>query len=101
RGERTLWYAGVANLGVRPMVDGENPLLEAHLFDQDLDLYGQHMRVALVDYLRPELMFDDLEAMRVQMVEDGRRARIILDWEDWDPAWPSSPFMSVTAEPHR
>ena len=46
-------------------------------------------------------MFDDLEAMRVQMVEDGRRARIILDWEDWDPSWPSSPFMSVTAEPQR
>ena len=101
RGESTLWYAGVANLGVRPMVDGEDLLLEAHLFDQDLDLYGQHMRVALVDYLRPELMFDDLEAMRVQMVEDGRRARIILDWEDWDPSWPSSPFMSVTAEPQR
>ncbi len=101
RGEQTVWHAGVANLGVRPMVDGEDPLLEVHLFDLDEDLYGQHMRVALVDYLRPELTFEDLEAMRAQMVEDSRRARVILDWEDWDPSWPASPFMSVTAEPDR
>ncbi len=101
RGERTVWHAGVANLGVRPMVEIENPLLEVHLFDLDEDLYGQHMRVALVDYLRPELTFEDLEAMRVQMVEDSRRARVILDWEDWDPSWPASPFMSVTVEPDR
>ncbi len=51
-----------------------------------------------VDYLRPEMTFDDMAAMRVQMVEDSRRARIILDWEDWDPAWHASPFMSVTHE---
>lgn len=95
----TTWHEGVANLGVRPMVEGKDVLLEVHLFDFDEDLYGQHLRVALVDYLRPEMMFDDMEAMRVQIVEDARRARVILDWEDWDSAWPSSPFMSVTAEP--
>ena len=96
RGEQTVWHPGVANIGVRPMVEGDEPLLEVHLFDFDEDLYGQHMRVALVDYLRPEMKFDDMEALRVQMVEDSRRARVILDWEDWDPAWPASPFMSAT-----
>ena len=59
---------------------------------------GRHMRVGMVDYLRPEMTFDDMAAMRGQMVEDSRRARVILDWEDWDPAWPASPFMSVTHE---
>ncbi len=103
RGGQTVWHPGVANLGVRPMVEGpapdsREPLLEVHLFDFDEDLYGQHMRVALVEYLRPEMTFDDMAAMRVQMVEDSRRARVILDWEDWDPAWPASPFMSVTYE---
>jgi riboflavin kinase/FMN adenylyltransferase len=103
RGGQTLWHPGVANIGIRPMVEGPSldsrePLLEVHLFDFDEDLYGQHMRVALVDYLRPEMSFDDMAALRVQMVEDSRRARVILDWEDWDPAWPASPFMSVTAE---
>ena len=103
RGGQTVWHPGVANLGVRPMVEGpaldrREPLLEVHLFDFDDDLYGRHMRVAMVDYLRPEMTFDDMAAMRVQMVEDSRRARVILDWEDWDPAWPASPFMSVTHE---
>ncbi len=98
RGGQTVWHPGVANIGIRPMVEGDDPLLEAHLFDFDEDLYGQHMRVALVDYLRPEMTFSDMEALRVQMVEDGRRAWVILDWEDWDPAWPASPFMSAGTE---
>jgi len=98
RGGETVWHPGVANIGIRPMVEGDEPLLEVHLFDFDEDLYGQHMRVALVDYLRPEMTFDDMAAMQVQMAEDSRRARIILDWEDWDPAWPASPFMSAGTE---
>jgi riboflavin kinase/FMN adenylyltransferase len=102
RGGQTVWHPGVANLGIRPMVEGPDldsrePLLEVHLFDFDEDLYGQHMRVALVDYLRPEMTFDDMAALKVQKVEDSRRARVILDWEDWDPAWPASPFMSAAA----
>ena len=93
RGGQTKWHPGVANIGIRPMVEGDEPLLEVHLFDFDEDLYGRHMRVALVDYLRPEMVFDDMAALRVQMIEDSRRARVILDWEDWDPAWPANPFM--------
>jgi riboflavin kinase/FMN adenylyltransferase len=98
RGGQTAWQPGVANIGIRPMVEGPDldsrePLLEVHLFDFDQDIYGQHMRVALVDYLRPEMIFEDMEALRVQMIEDSRRARVILDWEDWDPAWPANPFM--------
>lgn len=85
----TLWHNGVANLGVRPMVDGKTPLLEVHIFDFDGDLYGRHLRVAMVEYLRPEMTFKDLEAMREQMFEDSRRARVILSWEDWDSEWPA------------
>ena len=93
RGERTVWSAGVANLGTRPTVDGQNLLLEVHLFDTELDLYGQHMRVALVDHLRPEWKFDGLDAMRQQLLEDSRRARVILAGETWEAGWPSSPFL--------
>ncbi len=88
------WHAGVANLGVRPTVDGETPLLEVYLFDFDEDIYGLHMRVALVEFQRPEVKFDSLEEMRVQMKEDERQARMTLAWEDWDASWPASPFMA-------
>jgi len=98
RGDGIRWHPGVANLGVRPTVEtpGPNggPLLEVHLFDFDEDIYGLHMRVALVDYQRPEAKFESLEAMRLQMKEDERQARMTLAWEDWDASWPASPFMA-------
>jgi len=98
RGESIEWKAGVASLGVRPTVDGSGVLLEVHLFDFDGDLYGRHMRVALVDYLRPEWHFESLEAMRTQMLEDARRARVILAGERWEASWPASSFQPAAAD---
>jgi len=99
QGDDTVWRPGVANLGVRPTIeDGhKEPLLEVYLFDFDGDLYGQHMRVALVDYLRPEWKFDDLTALKVQMLEDERRARVILADERWQAGWPAGPFHPALA----
>ena len=37
------------------------PLLETYLFDFAGDLYGKHMAVELVAYIRPEAKFDGLE----------------------------------------
>ena len=69
---------GVANLGLRPTVGGLVPRLEAHLFDTDVDLYGRHLRVALVDFIRPEQKFAGLDALKAQIAEDAAQARIIL-----------------------
>jgi len=71
----TQWYDGVANLGVRPTVDGSRLLLEAHLFDFTGDLYGKYLRVALVEFLRPERKFDSFEALKQQIVADSAQAR--------------------------
>lgn len=69
---------GVASLGVRPTVDGVEPLLEAHLFDFDGDLYGRHIDVDFVAKLRDEVKFDGLDALVVQMDADAAQARRIL-----------------------
>ena len=69
---------GVASLGVRPTVDGVEPLLEAHLFDFDGDLYGRHIDVDFVAKLRDEVKFDGLDALVVQMHVDAAQARRIL-----------------------
>jgi riboflavin kinase/FMN adenylyltransferase len=71
-------YHGAASLGVRPMFKGEEPNLETYLFDFAGDLYGTHLSVALVEYLRPEARFDSIEAFVAQMDEDCARAREIL-----------------------
>jgi riboflavin kinase/FMN adenylyltransferase len=71
-------HMGAASLGVRPMFGQNTPNLETYLIDFDGDLYDQHLSIALVDYLRPELTFDGLAALITQMDADTMRARSIL-----------------------
>ncbi|MFN5998200.1 MAG: bifunctional riboflavin kinase/FAD synthetase [Paracoccaceae bacterium] len=71
-------YHGAASLGVRPMFGENRPNLETFLFDFKGDLYGQHLSVALVDFLRPEMKFDGLPALITQMDADCTKARALL-----------------------
>ena len=70
--------AAVASLGTRPTVYGVEPLLEAHLFDFDGDLYGRRIEVEFVAKLRDEEKFDDLPALVRQMDLDSAQARDAL-----------------------
>jgi riboflavin kinase/FMN adenylyltransferase len=72
-------HRGVASLGVRPMFGENRPNLETFLFDFAGDLYGTTLSVALVEFLRPELSFDGVEALVAQMERDGARACEVLD----------------------
>jgi riboflavin kinase / FMN adenylyltransferase len=69
---------GVANIGLRPTVGGLVPRLEAHLFDTDVDLYGRHLRVAVIEFIRAERKFAGLDALKAQIAQDADRARAIL-----------------------
>ena len=71
-------WPGVASLGTRPAVNGVEPLLEAHLFDFDGNLYGRELEVEFVAKLRDELPFDSLELLSAQMHRDAADARRIL-----------------------
>lgn len=78
-GTRTVWHDGVANFGRRPtFADSDPPLLEVHLFDFAGDLYHQHLRVALIDHLRPERRFAGPDELSAQIAEDAARARAAL-----------------------
>ncbi|MEI6605947.1 MAG: bifunctional riboflavin kinase/FAD synthetase [Verrucomicrobiota bacterium] len=67
---------GVANLGVRPTVDGANKVLEVHLLDFSGDLYGREIEVEFVKYLRPEQRFATLDLLRGQIAADASAARL-------------------------
>jgi riboflavin kinase/FMN adenylyltransferase len=71
-------WPSVSSFGTRPTVNGTHPLLEAHLFDFDGDLYGRHIEVEFVAKLRDELKFPDLQSLTVQMQRDAADARKIL-----------------------
>lgn len=70
--------AAVTSFGTRPTVDGVEPLLEAHLFDFDGDLYGRRIEVEFVAKLRDEEKFPDLQTLVAQMHQDAAQARAIL-----------------------
>ncbi|HJN23063.1 MAG: bifunctional riboflavin kinase/FAD synthetase [Rhodospirillales bacterium] len=78
KGRDTIWLDGAANLGQRPTFPETDVILEVHLFDFDGDLYGRHLRVRLVDYLRAEKKFDGLDDLKAQIAEDCARALEIL-----------------------
>jgi riboflavin kinase / FMN adenylyltransferase len=71
-------YDGVANFGIRPMFEVQTPLFETWLFDFDGDLYGKHLAVELVAYLRPEAKFAGLEELKRQITTDAEAARDAL-----------------------
>jgi riboflavin kinase / FMN adenylyltransferase len=77
-GTDTKWLDGVANFGNRPTFDKKDAIFEAHLFDFDGDLYGRHLRIALVDFLREEKKFDGLDDLKAQIAIDSDIAKQIL-----------------------
>jgi riboflavin kinase/FMN adenylyltransferase len=71
-------HDGVASLGIRPMFDPPEELLEANLFGFDGDLYGRTIEVMLMHYLRPEAKFADLDALMAQIAKDAEQAKALL-----------------------
>lgn len=64
-------YEGVANVGVRPTVSGDKkPLLEVHLFDFSLNIYGTVIDVEFQYKLRDEKRFGSLEELKSQLQID-------------------------------
>jgi len=73
-GDRT-WIPGVANLGRRPTVGGQDERLEVHLFDFDRDVYDKRVRVQLLRFIRPERKFESFDALKAQIAADADAAR--------------------------
>lgn len=71
----TSWE-GVANVGVRPTVeDAAKPLLEVHLLDAEVDLYGQFVRVVFKKKIRQEERFANIHDLKSQIGKDCEAAR--------------------------
>ena len=68
-------HDGVANFGRRPTVGAPAPLLEVHIFDFAGDLYGRRVEVAFISFLRDEMKFSGLDALKAQIAADCDEAR--------------------------
>ncbi|WP_024851742.1 bifunctional riboflavin kinase/FAD synthetase [Hydrogenovibrio kuenenii] len=71
-------WPGIANIGVRPTVDGLRPSIEVHLFNWTKDVYGSHVGVKLHQFIRSEMKFDSLDTLKAQIEQDVQQAKNIL-----------------------
>lgn len=76
----------VAYIGKRPTFQEGERLLEVHVFDQHLALYGKHISVSFIEQVREDRKFSNVEDLLKQMDQDGAQARTILaQYEDRHP----------------
>lgn len=69
-------YAAVTNVGTRPTLDnGTDITVEACILDFNGDLYGQTLRLEFYRYLRHEMRFDSLDALRARIAADAETTR--------------------------
>ena len=73
-------YPGITNVGCKPTIQGENPIgVETHLFDISEDMYGRMVRVSFLKRVRPEQIFDSLDALKAQMEQDIQYGKVYFD----------------------
>jgi riboflavin kinase/FMN adenylyltransferase len=71
-------HDGMLNLGPRPTFGDAETVVEAHLFDADLDLYGASVRIDFVARLRDTQKFSGVDALIAQLKKDAVEARSAL-----------------------
>ena len=70
-------FLGVANIGCRPTIDGSKYVLEIHLFDVDILLYGKILQVKFMHKLRDEIKFGSVDLLIAQIKSD------IINAQNW------------------
>ena len=66
---------GVANVGIRPTVDGRKTILEVHLFNFSTDIYGKYVLINFLHKLRNEQIFYNIKQLIHQVNEDCLQAQ--------------------------
>jgi riboflavin kinase / FMN adenylyltransferase len=72
-------FPAAVSVGNNPTFDGvPEKRVEAHLLDQDLDLYGRTIEIAFVEYVRGMVKFTNIDGLIAQMDDDTERVRAVL-----------------------
>ncbi len=67
-------YHGIMNIGVKPTLDQKEISIEVHFFDVNFDLYDQEISISVLEYIREEKKFQNLDALKLQIEEDQKKA---------------------------
>ncbi len=72
-------YPSVTNIGLRPSFENEDFRSETCIIGFSGDLYGQVIKVSLLDFIRDEQKFGSVEALIAQIALDAARAKEIFE----------------------
>lgn len=64
------YYYGIANIGIRPTINGKTAILEVNIFDFNQTIYGQYLQVEFIEKIRDEVKFESLSALQAQITQD-------------------------------
>ena len=70
-------YSSVTNVGVKPTVGSDQALAETYIQDFAGNLYGSRVEVQFLQFLREEMKFPSLDALKGQIAMDADQARKI------------------------
>lgn len=73
-----MWYESMVNIGIRPTLDLYHVTVEAHLFDFNGDIYGEHIAIHFLERMRDEMRFSSLSGLKKQLDADRLRSRKAL-----------------------
>jgi riboflavin kinase/FMN adenylyltransferase len=65
---------GIMNIGNRPTVNGTSQSIEVHLLNFDEDIYGLEITVKMIDFIRNEQKFENLDQLKSQIQNDKIQA---------------------------
>lgn len=63
-------YRGMAYIGQRPTINGMTRNIEVNIFDFDREIYGQYIKMNFMEFLRHDVKFTGLEALKIQLQKD-------------------------------
>ena len=71
-------YFGMMNVGKRPTVSGKQIQTEIYFFDFDGDLYGNKLKIELLEKIRDEQKYDSLESLGNQLSIDQKSCQKLI-----------------------
>jgi riboflavin kinase/FMN adenylyltransferase len=74
-------YKGMGNIGYRPTIEKGDLTIEVHIFDFDQEIYGETITIFFIERIRDEIKFENLAALRHQLVQDMAKTLEILSFE--------------------
>ncbi len=77
---RNSWYTGVMNVGIKPTIEDKTSMvtIEVHIFDFNQEIYGDIIEISMIEFLRSEQKFPNIDILKQQIHADSLKAKEII-----------------------